>query len=76
VLQARDACRALSASASSGATSAAQVQLPEIDANGLSFWAGGHVSEGEAALRPLERERVKLWLGKSYAGLDALGDQV
>lgn len=48
----------------------------KIDAKGLSFWAGGNVTEGDAALRPLERERVKLWLGKSYAGLDALGDAV
>jgi hypothetical protein len=48
----------------------------KIDANGLSFWAGANATEGEAALRPLERERVKLWLGKAYSGLDALGDAV
>jgi hypothetical protein len=34
------------------------------------------VADNEAALKPLERERVKLWLGKAYAGLDALGDAV
>jgi hypothetical protein len=60
------------------------IDLPELDAaamykidrGGLSYWAGANMTEGEAALKPLERERVKLWLGKSYAELDGLGDAV
>ena len=77
----------LDASLASGnldALSGKVYELPEldatamykIDAKGLSFWAGAQMTEGEAALKPLERERVKLWLGKAYAGLDALGDAI
>jgi hypothetical protein len=55
------------------------VELPEldsaamgkIDSLGLSFWAAVNHNDGEHALRPLERERVKLWLNKSYAALGA-----
>jgi hypothetical protein len=67
-----------------GALSGKQLDLPELDATamykidaaGLSFWAGAHVADGELALKPLERERVKLWLAKSYAELDKLGETV
>lgn len=60
------------------------VELPELDATamykldsgGLSYWAGAHVSEGENALKPLERERVKLWLARAYAELDRLGSAI
>jgi hypothetical protein len=56
------------------------LELPELDAatmyridrHGLSFWAAIHRTEGEAALRPLERQRVKLWLERSHAQIDAL----
>jgi hypothetical protein len=56
------------------------LELPElhpatmygIDRLGLSFWAAIHVSEGEAALKPLERQRVKLWLERCYSRIDAL----
>jgi hypothetical protein len=30
------------------------------------------VSEGEAALKPLERQRVRLWLERCYSRIDAL----
>ncbi len=61
--------------------SSAVVDLPELDANamykidsaGLSYWAGAYVTDTETALKPLERERVKLWLGRAYAELDKLG---
>lgn len=61
--------------------SGAVIDLPELDASsmykidsgGLSYWAAAYVSEGETALRPLDRERVKLWLARSYAQLDKLG---
>jgi hypothetical protein len=43
-----------------------------IDRLGLSFWAAVHVSEGETALKPLERQRVKLWLQRCYSRIDAL----
>jgi hypothetical protein len=57
------------------------LDLPELDASamykldgrGSSYWAGAHATEGELALKPLERERVKLWLLRSYAELDKLG---
>jgi hypothetical protein len=60
------------------------VDLPELDATamykidsaGLSFWAGANSSDGAAALKPLERERVKLWLSKCYSALDSLGETV
>jgi hypothetical protein len=43
-----------------------------IDRFGLSFWAAIHRTEGEAVLKPLERQRVKLWLDRCYAQLEAL----
>jgi hypothetical protein len=56
------------------------IELPELDASvmykvdgsGLSFWAAIHQSEGEAALKPLDRQRVKLWLGRCYTEFDVL----
>ena len=59
------------------------IELPEldpiamykIDASGLSYWAGAH-AQGDSALKPLERERVKLWLAKAYTQLDGLGDGI
>lgn len=56
------------------------LELPELDSAtmyaidrlGLSFWAAVHVSEGETALKPLERQRVKLWLERCYSRIDAL----
>jgi hypothetical protein len=67
-----------------GAVGGRVLDLPELDAGvmykldggGLSFWAGAHANEGELALKPLERERVKLWLARSYAELDKLGDAI
>jgi hypothetical protein len=66
------------------ALSGSVVDLPELDASamykldsaGASYWAGAHVTEGESALKPLERERVKLWLLRAYAELDKLGHAV
>lgn len=54
-------------------------ELPELDANamyaidrlGASFWAAVHRREGEQTLKPLERQRVRLWLERCYAALDA-----
>jgi hypothetical protein len=43
-----------------------------IDRFGLSFWAAIHRSDGDATLRPLERQRVKLWLEKCYEALATL----
>jgi hypothetical protein len=56
------------------------IDLPEldgtamyrIDGSGASFWAGGNVGEGEHSLKPLDRERVKMWLSRAYAELDKL----
>jgi hypothetical protein len=60
------------------------MQLPELDAtamykvdgSGASFWAAANHNDGDAALKPLERERVKLWLNRAYAELDALSGSV
>lgn len=65
-----------------GTVSGKVIDLPELDGNamykvdgsGASFWAGAHVTDGDAALKPLERERVKLWLSRAYAELDKLND--
>ena len=62
----------------------AVMNLPELDATsmykidsaGLSYWAAAFVNEGDTALKPLERERVKLWLGRAYAALDKLGSLI
>jgi hypothetical protein len=53
-------------------------ELPELEPNamyaidrfGSSFWAAIHRTEGEEALKPLDRQRVRLWLERCYAGLD------
>jgi hypothetical protein len=41
-----------------------------IDRFGSSFWAAIHRTDGEAALKPLDRQRVRLWLGRCYTELD------
>ncbi len=56
------------------------IELPELDASamyaidrfGSSFWAAIHRTDGEAALKPLDRQRVRLWLDRCYAELDRL----
>jgi hypothetical protein len=60
------------------------IELPELDATamhkmdrlGASFWAAINQGEGESALRPLERQRVKLWLERCYRELDSLNGLV
>jgi hypothetical protein len=55
------------------------LELPEletsamykIDRAGVSFWAAVNHSEGDTALKPLERQRVKLWLERSFEQLAA-----
>ena len=47
-----------------------------IDATGASFWAAANSQEGSFALKPLERQRAKLWLQKAYATLDAMADRL
>jgi hypothetical protein len=54
------------------------LELPElepstmyaIDRCGSSFWAAVHRSDGESALKPLERQRVKLWLERCNSEFD------
>lgn len=56
------------------------LELPELDSStmyridrhGLSFWAAIHRTDGDESLKPLERQRVKLWLEKFYAQLATL----
>ncbi len=60
------------------------IDLPEldaasmfrIDALGASFWAAANATDGAFALRPLERQRVRLWLMKAYAPLDAMAAEL
>jgi len=59
------------------------LELPELDASamykvdrlGSSFWAAVHSTESEG-LKPLERQRVRLWLERCYSGLEALQDVI
>jgi hypothetical protein len=46
----------------------------EIDRHGSSFWAAANIAEGERALSPMQRRRVKLWLDSCYAALSTLED--
>jgi hypothetical protein len=48
----------------------------KLDGRGASFWAAANGTEGEHALKTLERERVKLWLQRAYAELDKLGESI
>jgi hypothetical protein len=60
------------------------IDLPEleasamyaIDRSGLSFWAASQRADGEAALKPLERQRVRLWLERCYKEFDSVGDAI
>jgi hypothetical protein len=53
------------------------IELPElqaasmfaIDHSAVSFWAAIHTTDGERALRPLDRQRVRIWLERCYAAL-------
>jgi len=55
------------------------IDLPELDAQamfkvdrlGSSFWGAIH-GNSESGLKPLERQRVRLWLERSYAQLETL----
>ncbi len=56
------------------------MDLPELDSTtmyridriGSSFWAAIHRAEGAEVLKPLERQRAKLWLDRCYAEFDKL----
>jgi hypothetical protein len=54
------------------------VAMARLDRSGASFWSAVHDS-GEHALAPLQRERVRLWLGRCYQAFasvaDALGER-
>ena len=57
------------------------LELPELDAAamykvdrlGSSFWGAVHSTEADA-LKPLERQRVRLWLERCYTQLETLQD--
>jgi hypothetical protein len=67
-----------------GELSGAVLDLPELDSTtmyridrlGSSFWAAIHRTEGEDVLKPLERQRAKLWLERCYAEFDKLGSSL
>jgi hypothetical protein len=67
-----------------GALSGKVMELPELESGamykmdrfGLSYWAAAHAEDGERSLKPLERARVKAWLARCYAQLDALNGAV
>jgi hypothetical protein len=45
----------------------------KVDRLGSSFWGAVH-SNAEGGLKPLERQRVRLWLERSYVQLETLRD--
>jgi hypothetical protein len=45
--------------------------MAKIDANSSSFWAAHHGEKAVTGLGLLERQRVRVWLNKAYAGLGA-----
>lgn len=48
--------------------------MTRIDARSTSFWAAAHSSEKElTGLGLLERQRVKIWLGKAYVEIEKVG---
>jgi len=59
------------------------IELPELDAAamfkvdrlGSSFWGAVHSSDLDG-LKPLERQRVRLWLERSYKQLETLHDAI
>ncbi len=51
-----------------------ETAMTRIDARSTSFWAAAHSSDKAlTGLGLLERQRVKMWLGKAYAELAPLG---
>jgi hypothetical protein len=48
-----------------------EVPLQKIDADGASFWAALHPAT--SSLKLLDRQRIKLWLQRTSADLDAIG---
>lgn len=60
------------------------IELPELEAGamykvdrfGKSFWAAIHHNDGEHTLKPLERQRVKLWLERAHAEIERVADQL
>lgn len=60
------------------------IELPELDASvmyridamGASYWAAANASDGPFALKPLDRQRARLWLKQAYAPLDKMGDSL
>lgn len=49
-----------------------EASMRKIDRQNASFWAAAHGTSGPDALGLLERQRVKTWLKRAYAELDAL----
>jgi hypothetical protein len=59
------------------------IELPELDSAtmykidrfGSSFWGAVNNQEGQWALTPMERQRVRSWLERCYSRLESLGEQ-
>jgi hypothetical protein len=49
-----------------------EASMRKIDRQNASFWAAIHNKSETDALGLLERQRVKLWLKRSYDALDSL----
>jgi len=47
-----------------------------IDSSGASLWSAAHRGEGEGSLKPMERQRTRLWLDRCYEAIESLGDTV
>ena len=48
--------------------------MGRIDRTGASFWGAANNAEGDLALSPMQRQRVRLWLDRCYQALGGLGD--
>jgi len=43
-----------------------------VDESGASLWSAAHREEGDGALRPMERQRVRRWLAQCYGAVESL----
>ncbi len=58
------------------------IELPELDPStmykidrfGSSFWGAVNNNDGEWVLSPMERQRVRSWLERTYQRLESLGE--
>jgi hypothetical protein len=50
--------------------------MGRIDRTCASFWGAANNAEGDLALSPMQRQRVRLWLDRCYQALGGLEDAI